>query len=85
VHKTTTKTKSSYSSTPSAYNYVVPSSYPVKNVTSEIHKVSATATGSYPVPTTTKAPVFQGAASELGTSFSALMVAGIVGVMAALF
>jgi hypothetical protein len=84
VHKTTTKTKSSYS-TPSAYNYVVPSSYPVKNVTSEVHKVSATATGSYPVPTTTKAPVFQGAASDLGMSFSGIMGAGIVVAMAALF
>jgi len=57
----------------------------VKNATSIAYKVSATATGSYPIPTTTKAPVFQGAASELGMSFSGLMGAGIVGVMAALF
>lgn len=80
------KTNTSTSATPTAYNYVVPSSYPVKNVTSAV-KVAATATGTYPIASTSaKAPVkFEGAASSLGMSFSGLMGAGLVGVMAALF
>lgn len=80
------KTNISSSAAPTAYNYAVPSSYPVKNVTSAF-KVADTATGTYAIASTTaKAPAkFEGAASTLGMSFSGFMGAGIVGVIAALF
>ncbi|KAE9970035.1 hypothetical protein EG328_006501 [Venturia inaequalis] len=80
------KTNISSSTTPSAYNYTVPSSYSVKNVTSA-GKVTAAATGTYPIASTSaKAPVqFEGVASSLGTSISGLMVAALIGVTATLY
>lgn len=76
----------SFSATPTPYNYAVPSFYSVKNVTSAV-KVAPTAAAIYPIASTSaKAPVqFEGAASSLGMSFPGLISAGFIGVMATFF
>ncbi|TLD35556.1 putative D-lactate dehydrogenase [Venturia nashicola] len=85
------KTKISSSAVPTAYNYAVPPSYSVKNITSssasKVATIAATATGTYPTASASaKAPVqFEGAASSLRMSFSGLMGAAFLGVMATIF